>query len=240
MRGVFAVDWFKEAYAEIGEERFNIIYDAAKYISEGANHTRARKYADAVLGRLDEAKALEAIHKKRSKDMLSAYMLMPVNSDSDLTERYLHIQQFRKESASYGKQRRESESDAADIAMENLAVAAGFDDVTRLTLRMENAVFDSIKELTEPKQIGEVTLRLSVDELGKASVEVMKNGKPQKSIPAKLGKDEYVIRLKETRRRLEEQYRRTKAMFARSLEELIRHNPNTFITEKVFGFIVYF
>ncbi len=219
MRGVFAVDWFREAYAEIGEERFNIIYDAAKYISEGANHTRARKYADAVLGRLDEAKALEAIHKKRSKDMLSAYMLMPVNSDSDLTERYLHIQQFRKESANYGKQRRESESDAADIAMENLAVAAGFDDVTRLTLRMENAVFDSIKELTEPKQIGEVTLRLSVDELGKASVEVMKNGKPQKSIPAKLGKDEYVIRLKETRRRLDEQYRRTKAMFARSLED---------------------
>ncbi len=245
-RGVFALDWFKIAYEETDEKHFKVIYDAAKYISEGSRHTRARKYADAALGKLDADKAEEIIHKKRDKDMLSAYMLMPLKNDDDAADRYLHIQRFRKESKAFGSQRRESEAQAADIAMKNLAVAMGFDDVTRLDLIMEKSVFDRIKKLTEPKTIEDITVRLAVDEFGKTDIEILKGDKKQKSIPAKLKKDEYILKLKETKKQLTEQYSRTKAMFERSMEDrtvfgagelmLLLDNPVTF---PVAGRLVY-
>ena len=48
--GAFDIDWFKEVYEQLGDKRFNEIYKAAKYISDGAKHTRARKYSDAASG----------------------------------------------------------------------------------------------------------------------------------------------------------------------------------------------
>ena len=50
--GAFDVGWFHSAYNQLGEKKFDLIYDAAKYISDGSKHTRARKFADAALGRL--------------------------------------------------------------------------------------------------------------------------------------------------------------------------------------------
>ncbi len=244
--GVFALDWFRSAYEETGEKHFKVIYDAAKYIAEGSRHTRARKYADAALGKLDLNKAEEIIHKKRDKDMLSAYMLMPLKNEDDATDRYLHIQRFLKESRAFGSQRRSSEAEAVGIAMKNLAVAMGFDDVTRLELIMEKSVFDRIKELTEPHEAGDVTVRLDIDDLGKTDIEVIKDGKKQKSIPSKLKKDEYILKLKETKKQLTEQYSRTKSMFEKSMEDrtafsagelmLLLDNPVTF---PVAGRLVY-
>lgn len=50
--GAFDLNWFEEAYSLLGKERFDRLYDAAKYISDGSKHARARKYADAALGRV--------------------------------------------------------------------------------------------------------------------------------------------------------------------------------------------
>ena len=36
--GAFDADWFRSAYNSIGEKEFDLIYDAAKYISDGAKH----------------------------------------------------------------------------------------------------------------------------------------------------------------------------------------------------------
>ena len=52
--GAFDRTWFTEVYERLGDKRFQLIYKAAKYISDGAKHTRARKYADAALGKYDE------------------------------------------------------------------------------------------------------------------------------------------------------------------------------------------
>ncbi len=77
--GAFDLDWFKSCYKQLGKERFAILYDAAKYISEGNAHTRAKKYADATNGLLaaDEVKA--QIIEKRNKDLLMAYGLVPLS-----------------------------------------------------------------------------------------------------------------------------------------------------------------
>lgn len=48
--GAFDINWFTEAYKALGEERFQVLYDSAKYIAAGALHKRAQLFADAVLG----------------------------------------------------------------------------------------------------------------------------------------------------------------------------------------------
>lgn len=47
--GAFDVNWFEEAYALLGEERFGRLYDAAKYISDRQQACPRQKVADAAL-----------------------------------------------------------------------------------------------------------------------------------------------------------------------------------------------
>ena len=218
--GAFDIDWFREACETIGEKHFDMIYDAAKYISDGAKHTRARKYADAVRGRLALSDAEVQIHDKRNKDTLMASALIPLTDENDTLYRYKLYMQFKKESAGFGAQRKASEGVAVDMALRNLAVNSGFTDVTRLTMRMETLMFEDIRRLTEPQPLDDITLRLVIDAQGKCEIECMKGGKELKSIPAKYKKDELILTLSETKKQLTEQYRRTRQMFEQAMEDM--------------------
>lgn len=219
--GAFDIDWFRETYDTIGEKHFDMIYDAAKYITVGAKHTRARKYADAVRGRLKLEDAEEQIHDKRNKDTLMAAALIPFNDDADVLYRYKLFMQFKKESSKFGAQRKASEGITVDMALRNLAVNAGYIDVTRLTMRMETLLFDDIRYLTEPQALDDITLRLAIDELGSCDIECTKGGKVLKSIPAKYKKNELVLTLTETKKMLNEQHRRTRLMFEQAMEDMV-------------------
>ncbi len=100
--GAFDVNWFRTAYDSIGEKEFELIYDAAKYISDGAKHSRARKYADATLGKFDVNETEKTVSDKRNKDLLMANALIPLTGENDICRRYLYIQRFRKESKQFG------------------------------------------------------------------------------------------------------------------------------------------
>ncbi len=50
--GAFDINWFREAYETLGEKRFKLLYECAKYISAGVNHRRSQLFADATLGKL--------------------------------------------------------------------------------------------------------------------------------------------------------------------------------------------
>lgn len=217
--GAFDIEWFRSAFEELGEEHFNLVYDAAKYICDGARHARARKYADAALGRYTPDELKEIVADKRNKDFLMAYPLIPLKSEDDICERYQYLQQFLKESKNFGAQRIVSEGKAVAMAMQNLANNAGFSDVTRLTLRMETKVMEDSREVFEDIEVEGVLLRLSVDEFGKTEVVVNKDGKTLKSIPAKIKKNDKVKALLETKKSFTEQYRRTRLMFEQAMEE---------------------
>ena len=59
--GCFDTNWFFEVYEKLGEKTFGKLYKAAKYIADGSKHTRARKYADAAVGkRMDSGKDPQA------------------------------------------------------------------------------------------------------------------------------------------------------------------------------------
>ena len=188
--GAFDVEWFKSAYKMLGEKRFDIIYDAAKYISGGTKHSRARKYADAALGKYEPDEIKEVIIDKRNKDLLMAYALIPIKNEDDICSRYTYMQQFLKESKKFGSQRSASEKQTVEVALQNLSINAGYADVTRLTLRMETKLIEDCRELFEEKEIEDIKVKLAVDDFGKTSVVVIKAGKTLKSVPTKYKKDE--------------------------------------------------
>lgn len=224
--GAFDIEWFRSAYEQMGEKRFNMIYDAAKYISDGSKHSRARKFADAALGKYDVAETEKTIADKRNKDLLMAYAVIPLEDDKALSRRYLFIQEFKKQSKKFGAQRSASEKAASETAMSNLATNAGFSDETRLTMRMEAQLVEQNKELFEPHEVDGVTLYLSVTDGGKAELICEKGGKALKSVPAKLKKDEYVLRLNAVKKQLTEQFRRTKAMLELAMEDGTEFAPD--------------
>lgn len=232
-RGAFDLDWFTEIYAELGEEIFDKLYQSAKYITDGARHTRARKFADAALGRVTEDELEAEIKRARNKDLVMSYPLIPIlEKGDDFNERILHryefLQEFKKESKQFGAQRRQSEGEAVEIALENLSRSAGYSDVNRLNLNMESALIDKVREVFEWQKItgekGEAyEIRVAVSDEGKPSVECRKEASDKilKSVPASLKKIERCGYIQDVHKRLRQQHERTRSMFENFMTEQI-------------------
>ncbi|QHS58588.1 DUF4132 domain-containing protein [Chitinophaga agri] len=255
--GAVDKDWFLQAYKEIGTERWQKVYDAAKYISDGNGHRRARLYADVMTGSLKIREVTEKVRDKRDQDYLRMYGLIPLhktNKEKDILDRYEYIQQFKKESKQFGAQKQASEATAIRIAMENLARNAGYADPQRLTWAMETKQVQTILSKETQVQYDDVLIGLIIDEDGEADVVAFKNDRKLASIPAKYKKDTKVLELLEFKKTLKEQFRRsrkaledamvkgdafdgaelinlfTHPVIARHLEKLV------FITDKGHGF----
>ncbi|MGG1518206.1 DUF4132 domain-containing protein [Paenibacillus oryzisoli] len=219
--GAFDIRWFRDAYQELGAERFGVLYQCAKYISAGANHRRSQLFADAVLGKLDLGEIRASVEAKRNKDHLLSYSLIPISkedSERDVLERYTYIQRFLKESKAFGAQRSASEAKAAAIALDNLSRNAGYPDVIRLKWDMEARQMAEVLHLLEPREVEEIEVRLVIDESGRADLAVTKKGKPLKSLPSKYNKHPDVAQLKETVAILREQSKRARVEFEKCME----------------------
>lgn len=218
--GAFDIAWFEEAYGMLGEKNFGVLYKAAKYIADGQKHSRARKYADAATGKVTLKELQTQIHEKRNKDLLMSYGLVPFEADreKDMLGRYQFIQQYAKEAKQFGAQRRASEARAAEIALVNLSVHAGFADVDRLTLKMESRLAEEFAEYMKWTVVGDVEVCLHVDDAGKSEILCRKDGKALKSLPSRLGKDLYVLEVKDAHKKLKEQYSRAKKLMEESME----------------------
>ena len=219
--GAFDIDWFKSAYKELGEKKFEMLYDSAKYISDGAKHSRARMFADAVNGKLNLKETEKKIEDKRNKDLVASYSLIPLLKDKqkDALHRYQFLQKFLKDSKQFGAQRRASEAKAVNISLENLSRNMGYSDVTRLIWNMETALINEIKEYFEPKKLDDVDVYIKIDDLGQSEIIYEKAGKELKSLPTKLKKDKYIEAIKEVHKNLKEQYRRSRKMLEEAMED---------------------
>ncbi|WP_338941138.1 DUF4132 domain-containing protein [Fusobacterium nucleatum] len=219
--GAFDIDWFKSAYKELGEKKFEMLYDSAKYISDGAKHSRARMFADAVNGKLNLKETEKKIEDKRNKDLVASYSLIPLLKDKqkDALHRYQFLQKFLKESKKFGAQRRASEAKAVNISLENLSRNMGYSDVTRLIWNMETALINEMKEYFVPKKLDDVDVYIKIDNLGQSEIIYEKAGKELKSLPTKLKKDKYIEAIKEVHKNLKEQYRRSRKMLEEAMED---------------------
>lgn len=245
--GAFDMEWCRDVYEKLGEKRFGLLYQAAKFLCENAFHIRARKYADACLGKTGKEEWRRQAEEKRNKDALNAYCICPLQDDADLLERYLYIQRFVKETKQYGAQRQASEKRAAEMALLNLARNSRFENVTRLSWMMESELINQnawalapqtpggaaetaaghaepVSAATDGKTAENKTADryefwIEIDEQGDNEICVRKNGKKQKSIPTVLKKDEMVLKLKEIHTQWKEQYRRSRKMLEQAMEE---------------------
>ena len=244
--GAFDITWFRECYESLGEENFQILYEAAKYITDGAKYTRARHFSDAVTGKLKKAEIKSKVIDKRNKDLLLAYALIPLENEEDLLNRYEYINVFLKESKQFGAQRRASEKTTCEMAIRNLAINSGFNDSMRLILKMENKLIKDMNEYFEEKIIDDISVKIVIDENGKSDIECVKNDKKLKAIPVKYKKNNYIITLKEKEKSLKEQYRRTRKMMEDAMEnkeefyfEEIKNLINNPVVNPIFSNLVF-
>lgn len=221
--GAFDISWFKSAYKELGKKKFEILYQSAKYISDGSSHRRAQLFADAVLGKLNKKDLTKNISEKRNKDQMLSYSLIPFSKKDNLVmkdalERYEFIQKFLKESKQFGAQRRESESKICAIAMDNLARNLGYADSLRFSWKMEVLKIEQIKQYFEPYMIEDTEVYLKVDDSGASEIMISKNGKQLKSVPAALKKHPYINELKLLKASMKEQFIRARVSLERAME----------------------
>jgi len=222
--GAFDIDWFKDAYKQLGKEHFDILYESAKYITDGTKHSRARKFADAVLGNMKVKDVEKEIAAKRNKDLVASYSLIPLakNKIKDALSRYKFLQNFLKESRQFGAQRRASEAKAFEVSLENLSRNMGYSDVTRLTWAMESEMMAEMKKYFEPKKIQDYSVYIEIDELGQSSIKYEKDGKVLKSLPTKIKTEKYIEEIKEVHKTLKEQYSRSRKMLEQSMEDGVK------------------
>lgn len=190
-----AVDsaWFQRAHAAVGAKLWGQLYDAAKFACSGTGHSRARLFADALLGEVTATELAAMIKTKGHQDAVRAIGLVPLPADAkkrkvELLKRYRVLAAFRHGSAKSKAQKRASEETACRVGMHNLARAAGYADPERFAWAMET---EEAKDLTSKAQqavIGDVTVKLEVTPFGKIELVATKAGKLLKSLPPALKK----------------------------------------------------
>ena len=208
--GAFDEALFRQALEEIGEKHFEICYKAAKYIGSGATHTRARRYADVVQGKVTEEELLTQIKEKRNKDAVCALGLLTDRDEAALQRRYLRIQEFLKESKQFGAQRQASEKRVWEIALLNLARGAGFADPVQLTWRMEALQVESAANYLEGLDIEGYSCIISLKDDGTNRLQILKDKKLLKSVPAKLKKHPQYLEIAEVSKAWKAQHRRAR------------------------------
>ncbi|TXF88725.1 DUF4132 domain-containing protein [Neolewinella aurantiaca] len=226
--GAIDIDWFHTAYQSVGRKNWRLLHEASKYISDGNGHRQVKTYSAVMLGEVKITETLKKIKEKRDKVYVKALGLIPfsrTNPEKDVLNRYKLLQQFIQDSKQFGAQRQESEKTAARIGLDNLARNAGHEDTVRFGWIMEA---ETTRRIMERSLIGidKVTVQLIIDEDGRPDILVAKDGKPQKTIPAKLRKHKAIVELKEHKTYLRKQFSRTRT----SLENAML-NGTTFTVE---------
>lgn len=228
--GAVDKDWFTKAYKELGKARWEMLYDSAKYISDGNGHRRARLYSDTLTGDLKIKEVTAKVKDKRDQDYLRVYGLVPLsktNPEKDVLNRYEYIQQFKKESREFGSMKQASEALAIRVALENLARNAGYPDPIRLTWAMETRQIQNLLSKENQVTIDGVTVGLIIEDDGKAELVVFRDDKQLKSIPPKIKKDKAIVELGTYRKIMREQWMRSR----KGLEEAMIRGDEFFYTE---------
>jgi hypothetical protein len=209
VEGAVDVAWFQRVHGDLGDKRWTMLDEAAKYASTGSGHARARLFADAMLERVKKKELLSRTKQKRHQDAVRALGLLPLaegkSREADLLERYKVMQEFIRTSRQFGSQRQASEKRAAQIGQENLARTAGYPDPIRLQWAMESRSVADLADGPVSVNVGGVTVSLGIDPWGEIEFTITKDGKALTDIPPKLKKDKKIAALRERKTELKRQ-----------------------------------
>ena len=218
--GAVDVDWFRECHGALGDQRWRVVYKAAKHASGGNGHRRAQVFAEAMLGQADEMAVIERITSKRNQDAVRALGLLPLPEDVDqrkdaVQRRYAVLCDFERGIKQFGSQRQSSERTALRIGVDNLARTAGYGDPARFIWAVEAAEAGELADGAVSLEIDDVTLTLSVSDEGVPNLSVRRADRTLQSVPAALRKRPEIAELRARKTGLTRQASRVRA----SLEE---------------------
>lgn len=209
--GAFDRAWYDEMVKTIPSGDFMLVYDNAKYITVAGLHKRAQRFFDALDGRVTTEECIEHIDKSRNKDWVLVYSLVPLKDERDLMSRYETLTEFLRTGKSFGAQRQASERRTVDIALENLARSAGYDDVNIFIYETEAK---NVSELFGVHDICGARIVPVIDNY-RVSLATEDGGK----LAAKTAKDKAVSALKELCRAETARLKRTKLNLERAMCE---------------------
>jgi hypothetical protein len=191
-----AVDrsWFDRCHKAMGPKRWEVLYEAAKFASTGVGHTRARLFADAMLGKVSEKELTARVAVKRHQDAARALGLLALKPGDtgakQVLARFQTLDEMRRTSRRHGgSMLQASEKRAVEIGIENLAWTAGYPDPLRLQWAMEIQQFGDLTEGPVTVKVGDVAVALGVDDEGSPSLTAARKGVSLKAIPPAVKKD---------------------------------------------------
>ncbi len=230
MDGAVDVAWFHRFYPGLGDAHWQEIYRAAEYAAGGLGHTRARLFADAMLGKLPPDDCIQRLNQKRHQDSVRALGLIPLpdskGAKAEILRRYEAMKEFQRTGKKFGSMRQASEKLAVSIGMENLARTAGYPDPQRLEWAMES---ESVADLAGGPVVvteGEVRVTLVINDLGEPEVEISKKDKPIKTLPAAVKKAPCIAALFERKQKLNRQIHRMRSSLEQAMCRGDRFSPS--------------
>ncbi|WP_280745722.1 MULTISPECIES: DUF4132 domain-containing protein [unclassified Parabacteroides] len=231
LQGAFDLNWFREIYKELGMKRMELLCKASDSITTENGHEKICKYASAINGKLKAKDIRKELERKRNKELLMLYCLIPLNkrSKTDLLERYRYLKQFSAESKGYSSQRQESEKKAVETGIQNLAINAGYNDVSRLMWHMESELISEIQPYLTPKEYEGVDIYIRITDEGHFELSYVKGDRPLSSIPARLRKHAYMEELRAVLKNL----KNLSSRFLGMLEQFMRDGISFYWSELV-------
>jgi hypothetical protein len=226
--GAVDMAWFRRVYDELGDKRWRRMGEAARWGATTARAHKALHLGDVILGKANLRELIAAVETKRLKEAVRLLGIYPLPAgakrDKALEERYRVLVEYRRYAKQLGPQSKPGALQAAQVGLENLARTAGFPDPLRLEWAQEaRSLADLAAGPVEVSQQG-VTVALFLDEQRQPQIAYEKAGKPLKSLPAALKKNEKFAALLERRTEL----RRQSARIKESLENaMCRGDPFT-------------
>ena len=222
IEGAVDADWFFRAHSAVGAEVWETLDGAAKFASTSNGHTRARLFADALLGNAGVDELETRLSTRGELNAALAIGLPPMRSEgqarqSELLRRYGILQRLRVTARKSKAQRRASEIAAFETGVRNLARRAGYDDTVRFEWAMECAAVADLTESSLQADLGDVNCAIVIQPDGTLAMQASRDGKPLAAVPAAAKKHAAFKTLKERMDELKAQASRLRP----SLESLM-------------------
>lgn len=197
--GAIDVAWFRRTSAQLGDQCWRALADAARFAANSTQARRAQFIADVLQNKVKRQELIGGIKKKQLKEHVRLLGLLPLapgkQRENDLLERCQVLRDYRHYANQLSGLTKPAAVRAWEIGMKNLAQTAGYADA----LRLEWAVGgEAVKDLAAgPVSVNQdgTTVTLSLDDFSAPVLTVRKGDKELKSIPPKLKKDKKIAAL---------------------------------------------
>ncbi|MEA1977748.1 MAG: DUF4132 domain-containing protein [Chloroflexota bacterium] len=194
---------------QLSREILKLFYDAKVGLD---NTIRLLRAADGE-GREKILKHLEKSKKRYDQKIVKAYGLLPLErGDKEVFERYLFLQEFKKDSKKAGPERQANERGAIKTALFHLAQVGGYPDVMRLEWDMESRLATEVVPVGKQWEVDEYMVELQLSGSDPDLV-ITRGDKRLKSVPKAVRASDPYPEIRASVEETREQARRFRSFF---------------------------